>query len=70
MTEVEVLNNLYKMKNNFDNSDLFKKTIDEVIKIFERVNADGCVGCAYEAIEEWELPCAKCKRKCKDYWRR
>ena len=32
-------------------------------------NADGCVGCAFEHVEEWELPCAKCMRNCKDYWR-
>ena len=33
-------------------------------------DADGCSGCAFEYIEEWEMPCAKCKRNCKDYWRR
>lgn len=32
-------------------------------------NADGCVGCAFEHVEEWELPCVKCKRNCKDFWR-
>lgn len=32
-------------------------------------DADGCVGCAFENVEEWELPCAKCMRNCKDYWR-
>ena len=34
-----------------------------------KLNADGCVGCAFEHVEEWEMPCAKCKRNCKDYWR-
>ena len=34
-----------------------------------RENADGCFGCAFEDVNEWELPCAKCKRGCKDYWR-
>ena len=29
----------------------------------------GCNGCAFEDVEEWEMPCAKCKRSCKDYWR-
>ena len=29
----------------------------------------GCVGCVFENVEEWEMPCAKCKRSCKDYWR-
>ena len=37
--------------------------------IQERENADGCVGCAYCDVEEWEMPCAKCKQNCKDYWR-
>ena len=32
-------------------------------------DADGCIGCAFEGVEEWELPCAKCKRNSKDYWR-
>ena len=31
--------------------------------------ADGCTGCAFVRCEEWELPCRKCKRNCKDYWR-
>ena len=30
----------------------------------------GCNGCAFEDVNEWEMPCAKCKRGCKDYWRR
>ena len=30
----------------------------------------GCIGCAFEDVEEWEMPCAKCKRGCKDYWRK
>lgn len=29
-----------------------------------------CNGCAFEDVEEWEMPCAKCKRACKDYWRK
>ena len=32
-------------------------------------NADGCVGCAFDNIYPWELPCAHCKRNAKDYWR-
>lgn len=32
-------------------------------------NADGCRGCAFEQVESWELPCNRCKRNCKDYWR-
>ena len=34
-----------------------------------RAEADGCLGCAFESCEEWEMPCKKCKRNCKDYWR-
>ena len=30
----------------------------------------GCDGCAFEDVDEWEMPCGKCKRGCKDYWRR
>ncbi len=32
-------------------------------------NADGCVGCAFEDTESWQLPCSACMRNCKDYWR-
>lgn len=32
-------------------------------------NADGCRGCAFIDVYEWEMPCAKCSRNCKDYWR-
>lgn len=30
----------------------------------------GCDGCAFECYEEWDMPCLKCKRNCKDYYRR
>ena len=33
-------------------------------------NADGCVGCAFEDTESWQLPCSACMRNCKDYWRK
>ena len=36
----------------------------------EKSNADGCRYCAFEDVEEWEMPCNKCKRNCKDYWRK
>lgn len=35
----------------------------------QRQDADGCSGCTFIDTEEWEMPCAKCKRACKDYWR-
>lgn len=31
--------------------------------------ADGCTGCTFASCEEWEMPCRKCKRNSKDYWR-
>lgn len=48
---------------------LLLKAIDMAIKELERQEADGCEGCTYTAKKEWEMPCAKCKRGCKDYWR-
>lgn len=30
---------------------------------------DGCKGCVYEGVEEWEMPCNMCKQSCKDYYR-
>ena len=32
-------------------------------------NADGCCGCAFEQTESWQMPCDRCKRNSKDYWR-
>ena len=32
-------------------------------------NADGCCGCTFEDVNSWEMPCARCKRNSKDYWR-
>lgn len=50
-----------------------KDDVEELLRIVRRIidreNADGCTGCAYIATEEWELPCSKCKRAAKDYWR-
>ena len=41
----------------------FKRMLDVYL-------ADGCQGCAFESAEEWEIPCSRCKRNCKDYWRK
>lgn len=30
----------------------------------------GCEGCAFTSTEEWEMPCVRCKRGCKDYYRK
>ena len=38
--------------------------------IIEYLKADGCDGCAFEDRKKWEGPCWRCKRNCKDYWRR
>lgn len=44
--------------------------IELLLELLEmRRKADGCYGCAFENVEEWEIPCVKCKRGCKDYWR-
>ena len=42
---------------------------DKAIEALEKQDADGCTGCVFIDTEEWEMPCAKCKRGCKDYWR-
>lgn len=50
-----------------------KNAIEMAINALEnhmKENADGCAGCAFEDVEEWEMPCRKCKRNNKDYWRR
>lgn len=33
------------------------------------IKTDGCRGCAFEDKDDWEMPCVKCKRNCKDYYR-
>ena len=54
-------------------SPLTREAMNIAIKALEillvKENADGCKGCAFESVNEWELPCAKCKRNSKDYWR-
>lgn len=42
---------------------------DFILQLEEQINADGCYGCAFENVEPWEMPCAKCARNSKDYWR-
>ena len=43
--------------------------IEELRRVLDAYLADGCSGCAFGDREEWEMPCLKCKRNCKDYWR-
>lgn len=45
------------------------EALGNAIKTLERQLADGCTGCAFITTEEWEMPCVRCKRGCKDYWR-
>ena len=43
--------------------------IEELKKVLAAYLADGCVGCAFEDVNEWVLPCRECRRNTKDYWR-
>ena len=41
----------------------------EIIEnLIEREKTSSCNGCKYWNREEWEEPCKRCKRNCKDYW--
>lgn len=46
---------------------------EELIEIIQtaldRVRSDGCTGCAFYDRDEWEMPCCKCIKTSKDYWR-
>ena len=44
----------------------YKRILDIAV---EQCRADGCKGCAFIDVEEWEEPCRRCRRNCKDYWR-
>ena len=44
--------------------------INKLRDVLDAYLADGCVGCAFASVEEWEMPCAKCRRNAKDYWRK
>ena len=44
----------------------YRKILDIAL---EQCKADGCNGCAFIITEEWEEPCRRCARNCKDYWR-
>lgn len=44
--------------------------LQEILELIEaKEKADGCSGCAFESVEEWQDPCRQCKRGCKDYYR-
>lgn len=44
--------------------------LQQLKKIIESLEPDGCEGCAFADKKAWEEPCRRCKRNCKDYWRR
>lgn len=43
--------------------------LELIEQIIEKEKSESCTGCAYWDREEWEEPCKRCKRACKDYWR-
>ena len=54
-------------KNKFNTILFTKKILDKAI---EQYNAEACMGCAFISTAKWEMPCCKCARNCKDYWRK
>ena len=51
------------------NPEAAKIAIEAITLTDAREKADGCMSCEFCDTEEWEMPCAKCKRNCRDYWR-
>lgn len=51
--------------------EMFKKGYKQgILEAYQmKENADGCSGCAFEDVEPWQMPCDRCKRNSKDYWR-
>ena len=49
------------------------KKLDELTNLvrawIDAQKADACMGCVYLGQEDWKMPCAKCSRACKDYWK-
>ena len=61
--------------NFFEKIEELENKIDEIKKSLDKKETnlnqfEGCAGCTYETVEEWNLPCCKCSRCCKDYYRR
>ena len=74
----ETLERLYTDSTNeaYSFTEQFGEAVNVAIQALEnfrkqakKENADGCSGCAFEDVEEWEMPCRKCSRNCKDYYR-
>ena len=48
---------------NLEEFEAFRKAWDEARK------ADACTSCAFFDCDPWEMPCRKCRRNSKDYYR-
>lgn len=46
----------------------FTKGKEEAFRMKE--NSEGCVGCAFEDVNSWEMPCDRCCNNNKNYWRK
>lgn len=64
------MKNKDKLKDMIDCLTAIADDLVEMKELIEIAEADGCVDCAFTDVEEWEMPCCKCKRGCNDYWRR
>lgn len=64
------MNNIEMLEDMSKSLEMISKDLIEIKGDLEKENADGCTGCAFITMEEWEMPCCKCKRNCKDYWRK
>lgn len=52
------------------NPEVAVHVLEVLLKDEQRKNSDACNHCAFLFDrEEWEMPCKKCSRNCKDYWR-
>ena len=54
---------------------LLAKIDERFEKLTERIEKgkqefSTCKNCIFYEVEEWEMPCNKCKHCCKDYYRR
>lgn len=69
MTREEAIKRLKEARSTIQPFRYVDEAIDYAVKALEQENADTCCDCAFEDVEEWEMPCSKCKRGCNDYWR-
>lgn len=74
MTEVEAKEILEKLFSDSTNevypfTEEFTEALHMSIEALERQSADGCVSCAYEAVEACEVPCKNCKNAYENCWK-